>query len=323
MSRAKIPILIGIIMAAGAAFWIGRAVATTQRTHAADTPPAWLANASPAAAQAEQRFAPLVRQQIDAVRAEQAVLAAMLPDMRFTGEQVLAQVDTTLQSHATLVKSVGVHLAYLHGLLPSPEGRRLMSSCADSLQGRVQKRYRWRGGAQDQDEGYMGGRHGGTGRGGAGQGAGYGRQYRGGRGGGGGLALRLQLTHEQIAWVQLRDPDFEQECLSLRERLYEAHTDLVASFENAQIAEEELTARLDDLVAVHAALEKRVAQHIVLLRPLLSQEQQDLLSGLCRGRSGTNGDRVSSGHGPLPILWLSSCADGPLTGFLNRSRDRW
>ncbi len=284
MSRRRILILIGIIMAAGAAFWIGRAVATTQRTHAADGSLAWLANASPAAAQAEQRFASLARQQMDAVRAEQAVLASMLPDMRFTGEQILAQVDKILQFHATLVKSVGVHLTHLHGLLPAPQGRRLMSACADSLQGRVQRRYRWRGGAQD--EGFMGDQHGGPGRGGPGQGARYGRQYRGGRGDGiSGLAHGLQLTPEQITWVQQQDPNFEQECLSLRERLFQGHADLVARFEDAQVAEEELTVVVDDLVAAHAALEKRIAQHIVLLRPGLSQEQRDLLSGMCRDRS--------------------------------------
>ena len=179
MSRRNTYILIGAILAAGTAFCIGRTVATAQRVRATGVKPAWLVNGSPAAVQAERRFEQLVREQTDVVRAEQALLTSMLPDIRFTGEQILAQVDKVMQSHATLAKSVGVHLTDMRGILPGAQGQRLMSSCANSLQGSVQRRYRWRGGAQEQGEGFTGGRRRGPGRGEGGPGSGYGTRAAG------------------------------------------------------------------------------------------------------------------------------------------------
>jgi len=317
VSRRNTYILIGAILAAGTAFCIGRTVATAQRVRVTGVKPAWLVNGSPAAVQAERRFEQLVREQTDVVRAEQALLASMLPDIRFTGEQILAQVDKVMQSHATLAKSVGVHLSDLRGILTGTQGRRLMSSCANSLQGSVQRRYRWRGGAQEQGEGFTGGRRGGSGRGEGGRGNGYGRQYRGGSSDStSGLARRLRLTQEQITWAQQQDPNFDEECVSLRTRLYEEHARLVTSFENAQMPDGELTTRVDDLVAAHAALEKRVAQHIVLLRPRLSQEQRDLLSSLCRGRSRTNGGHLSAGRDAISKATIGLLGEESLASLL-------
>jgi len=276
--------LIGAVVAAGAAFCVGRTVATTQRTRAVGGQPAWLAQASPEAVQAEERFEQLARQQMDVLHAERAVLASMLSDTQFTGEQILDQVEKVMQTHAALAKSVGVHLANLQGILPPLQGQRLMSSCANSLQGSLQRRYRWRGGAQDQGERFMGGR-----RGRGGWGAGHGRQYRGGRSDStSGLARRLQLTQEQNTWIQQQDPNFAEQCALLNEKLYEAHASLVASIESAQATEQELATKVDDLIAAHEALETRVAQHIVLLRPQLSQEQRNLLSDLCGARYAEN-----------------------------------
>ena len=85
----------------------------------------------------------------------------------------------------------------------------------------------------------------------------------------------------------------------LRDRLYEVHANRVASLENAQMTEQELATKVDALIEAHDALEKRVARHIVLLRPQLSQEQRDHLSGLCRGTAGA-GDVPLSTH-PNPV----------------------
>jgi hypothetical protein len=301
MQRRDIFILIGIVLAVGAAaFYVGRTAATRRKAPPAGGQPGWLGNVPGETAQAEQHFAQQARERMDAVRAERAVLASMLPDSRFTGEQVLAQVDSIVQSHATLAKSVGVHLAGLHSNLPEAQGQRLMLSCANSLHGSMQRRYRWRGGAQDQGEGFMGGRGGGPGHGAGGRGAGYGKQYRGGRSDAmPGLARRLQLTQEQNTWIQERDPNFEGQCVLLRDRLHEAHGDLVASFEEARTAGGELVTKIESLMAAHGALEKRVARHIVLLRPQLSQEQRDRLSGLSRGRPEDAGDAASTSQNPV------------------------
>jgi hypothetical protein len=319
MKRHDTFILVGVILAAGtAAFCVGRVAALRQKAHATGTPAEWLRGASPEAARTEQRFERQVRQRMDEVRAKQAVLASMLPDNRFTGAQILGQVDDIAQAYATLARSVGGHVAHLRSTLPEAGRQQVMRSCADSLRGCMQRRYRWRGGAQNQGQGFMGGRGGGWSRGPGGPGAGYGRQYRGGRNEGmQGLAGRLRLTQEQSAWIRQQDPNFEEQCVVLRDRLYEAHAGLIAGLENAPMSEQELAAQVDALIAAHEALEKTVARHIVLLRPQLSQEQRDQLGGLCRGRAGA-GAAIPAPTGPhllgdiMGELIASSVFAGPL-----------
>jgi hypothetical protein len=294
MKRRDAFILVGVILAAGtAAFCVGRTAALRHRTSAAGPQTPWLT--FPQAMQTEQRFGQQTRQRMDEVRAKQAELTSMLPDDRFTGTQILGQVDYIARSYAALARSVGGHVALLRSTLPQAQRQQVMQSCANSLRGSMLRRYRWRGGTQDQGPAFMGGRRGGWGRGG-GRGSGYGKQYRGGRNEGSqDLAGRLRLTQEQSTWIGQQDPNFETQCAALRDRLYAAHTDLAASLENAQSTEQELTAKVDALIDAHNALEKRVAQHIVLLRPQLSQRQLDQLCELCRGGARITGIPVRTG----------------------------
>lgn len=311
MKRRDTFILVGVVLAAGtAAFSVGRTAALRQATDATGEQVQWLKGAPLEAVQTEQQFEQQTRQLIGQVRAKQAVLSSMLPDTRFTGEQILGQVDDIAQSYATLARSVGGHVARLRSTLPEAQKQQVMQSCANSVRGSMQRRYRYRGGAQDQGQGFMGGRHGGWGRGEGGRGAGYGRQYRGGRNDGTqSLAGRLRLTQEQSTWIQRLDPNFEEQCIVLRDRLYEAHTNLLASLEDAQMTEQELAAKVDALIEAHDALEKRVAQHIVLLRPQLSQEQRDQLGGLCSRNAGAAGLTTPTGSSLLGdvVAGLLSC----------------
>jgi uncharacterized protein YoxC len=291
-------ILVGIILVAGtAAFSVGRTAALRQSNGATRAPVQWLKGASPQTVQAEEGFDQQTRRLVDDIHTKQAVLSSMLPDTRFTGEQVLRQVDDIAQSYASLARSVAEHVAYLHTVLPAAQRQQVMQSCANSVRGSVQRRYRWRRGAQDQA--VASGRRGGWGRGEGGRGAGYGRQYRGGRSDGAqGLDARLQLTQEQNSWIQQEDPDFQAQCAALRDQLYKAHTDLVASLEDVQTTKQELTTKVEALIEARDALEKRVAQHIVLLRPRLSQEQRDRLSRLCTYSAGAGSPTLT---GPDPL----------------------
>jgi len=170
----------------------------------------------------------------------------------------------------------------------------------------MQRRFRWRGGAQDQGQGFMGGRRGGWGRGG-GRGNGYGRQYRGGRGGSTqDLAGRLRLTQEQATWIGQQDPNFDGECTLLRDRLYEAHANVLASLENVHSSEPELTAQVEALIEAHNALERRVAQHVVLLRSQLTPPQLDQLCELCRGGGRTTRSPVRTGADLLGDLMVGA-----------------
>ncbi|MEN6426010.1 MAG: periplasmic heavy metal sensor [Phycisphaerales bacterium] len=275
------------------AFYVGRTRAVEQ---------SWLRNAPRETIEADRRFEEQVRHSVETVRAEQAVLSTMLADADSTGEQVLAQVGRATESYGALIRTVGRHLVQLRDDLPRSQAKALMQSCAGSVRNQVQRRYRWRGGAQDQvgGRGYMGGR-GTTGRRGKG-GPGYrGGQDRGRADAGNGLVRALGLTEEQRAWIQQQDPDFEADCTLLKDRLNEVHTQLAASLEDAGIDTEALSQRIDNLVEAHADLEKRVAQHLVLLRPHLSAEQRKQLSELCGG----TGDRryVDSPQGVPAGAW--------------------
>ncbi len=278
MRRHEAVVLVVVAVAVGAvAFCAGRTMTARQRSREHSGRREWLRKAPAAVVQADRDFEQQARQWVDAVRAEQVALLSLLADPCSPREQVFAQVDRVVESHATLLRSVGRHLVQLRDSLPEPQERRLMQFCAHSLRGSAQRRYRWRGGTQD-------GGAGAPGRGG-GRGAGRGRQYRRGRGEGHPLAHKLQLTQEQIAWVQQHDPDFDQQCLVLRDSLREAHMGLVASFDDEQTADEELLAQVDRLIEAHSSLERRVAEHVVALQPRLTQQQRQRLLGLCtRGR---------------------------------------
>jgi len=279
MTRQGVLILAVLAFVAGAtAFYIGRTRAAGQ---------SWLKNAPREAVEADRQFEEQARRLADAVRAEQIALATMLADANSSGEQVFGQVDRTTESHGTLIRTVGRHLVQLRDTLPRSQAKTLMQWCAGSVRGQVQRRYRWHGGAQDAagGRGYMGGR-GTMGRRGRG-GPGYrGGQSRGRAGSDSGLVRSLQLTDEQVAWIGQQDPNFEPDCSVLKDRLNGVHTQLVASLEDAQIDREVLLKRIDDLVQAHADLEKRVARHVVLLRPHLSAEQRERLAGLCGGAGG-------------------------------------
>ena len=83
---------------------------------------------------------------------------------------------------------------------------------------------------------------------------------------------------------------------------------LLASLEDTQVTEQELATKVETLVEAHKALEKRVAQHIVLLRPRLTQEQRDQLGGLCSRK-----DVAASIAGPVSPNLLGGIVPGLLS----------
>ncbi|MBN2132298.1 MAG: hypothetical protein JW741_22545 [Sedimentisphaerales bacterium] len=300
MKRLGFVILaMAILGAAAGSFWVGRLGATGRGGHGSRMQHGWLQGAPDRVARAERQFQARSSRLADSVRHEQALLSSALADPCSTGEEILAQVDRVIESHELLMRAVGEHLATLSNRLPRAQVERLMGSCVSSLRGQVQRRYRWRGGAHDDSSWETPGDDG-RGRygwGAPGQGAGHGRQFRGGRNDGHGLGPRLGLSEEQIAWSQQRDPGFEEDCMRLKERLGEAHAALVGCFEHRPVGDAALLARIDDLVEAHNRLERRVARHVVLLRPCLSREQLERLSRFCRGRRGPDGaDSISTGR---------------------------
>jgi hypothetical protein len=96
------------------------------------------------------------------------------------------------------------------------------------------------------------------------------------------LAQYLRLTDEQIRLAQQIDPAFESDSESLRDTLLSERATLLAAFENPTATNSDLLMQLDKLIVAHSQIERRVARHVVVLRPHLTAEQQKWLIGLCR-----------------------------------------
>ena len=92
----------------------------------------------------------------------------------------------------------------------------------------------------------------------------------------------LQLTDGQLALSQQLDPLFDEDASRLKEQAAAAHVALLRVFEDPQAIASGLTSAIDTLVAAHTAMEQRVAQHVLLLRPHLSPGQIRCLVGICR-----------------------------------------
>lgn len=286
MIRRGLLTFVVVSVAAGAAsFYLGRTGAADRAAGQDPVAVSWLHGAPAGVVEAERQFDVQTRQMMDAVRAEQRALSSMLADANAQGEQILDQANRVVESYATVLRTVGRHLTQLQDSLSQSQMRSLLQSCAGSVRGQVQRRYRWRGGASEgtRGRGYMGGRGPDDSRGRGGPG--FGRQYRGGSEAQRGFVGKLRLTEEQAAWIGQQDPDFDGQVATLRGRLSQVHADLAANLETSRIDGEAFLTQLEDLIQAYSALELRVTQHLVLLRPQLSQEQRNLLSSLC-GASG-------------------------------------
>jgi hypothetical protein len=68
----------------------------------------------------------------------------------------------------------------------------------------------------------------------------------------------------------------------MRNALSAERAELLNAFENAQNSSKELLDQINKLVSAHSQIERRIARHLIILRPHLNAEQQKWLIGLCR-----------------------------------------
>ena len=214
---------------------------------------------------------------IEKLLQEQRNLAQVIEDPCTSDEAMLAQIESVIAVHEPLLRRVGEHIAALRSKLPEMQRERLMDVCAEVIrgpmrQGRGQGYGRGRQmGRQDSSEAVQRGR--GYGR--AAGGRGYGRQR-------GRLARRLGLTGEQMLIIQEKDPDFEADLIRMRNTLMTEREELLNAFEDARTSNQELLEQINALVLAHSQIERRIARHLLILRPHLNAEQQKWLIGLCR-----------------------------------------
>ena len=290
MSKKKISIFIIITLAAGTvSFFNARITALSRQNQTQVTSPQWLKDAPQTVAEAEEKFNDEADKLIANLQSLQNSLAAAIEDPCTPDAIVLEHMDNVIEAHEHLIRRVGEHVVRLRNELSDNNREHLMQLCAEAVSGpmsRLGARMGGPGGRQGQ-----GGRGYGYGRQGQGQ-RGYG--YRGGAGQGGGpgygrrfrfkerLANRLRLTPEQVTLLQENDPNFESESMNLYEDLTAERQNLLLVFENPQSSDEELLQQIDSLISTHSRIERRIAEHVLILRPYLTVEQQKWLIGLCR-----------------------------------------
>lgn len=244
----------------------------------------WLSDSPSPAVELEEKFDEELDGLINNLATQQISLALALEDPCTPNEIVLEHTEDVIGAHGHLIRRVGEHVVELRGKLPADNRNYLMHLCAETLRGPM-SRLGGRAG--------RGGRRNGTGPGGPnGRGFGYGRGGGPGRGPGGGygmhlrvrerLAQRLGLNQEQAKLLQEKDPDFETNSMNLRFALMTEREKLVSIFENPDSSDDELLQQIENFISTYSSIERRIAEHVLVLRPYLTIEQQKWLIGLCR-----------------------------------------
>lgn len=285
MNRKRAIILTAVVLASGGISFLAARLAAS-RSLAAEQPESvrWLSGAPAAVIRLEEDFNKQADKLVESLLQEQKGLAVALEDPCTPDEAVLARVETVIAAHERLLRQVGEHIVTLRLKLPEAQRERLMTLCADTVRGPL-------GPGGGRGAGYGGGSRMGPRDGsGAGRGAGGGRGYGGGGGAGygqrhrlrGGLAQGLGLTEEQIVLAQEQDPNFEADAAQLRDALLAERAKLLAAFEHPQTASDGLLTQVEKLISAHSQIERRIARHVLVLRPHLTAEQQKWLIGLCR-----------------------------------------
>ena len=279
--KREITLIVVMVVSGGISFLATRL--TASRPPQAEVPASarWLGAAPSAVVKLEEDFNTHADTLIESLLAEQKSLGTVIEDPCTPYNAILAQVEVVIAAHARLLRQVGEHLAALRSELPDEQRLRLMSLCAEILRGPLVR-------ASGQGAGFGGGsrmgpRDGsGTGRGTGGRGYGGGAGYGRGRRLGTGLAQSLRLTDEQTTIAQQKDPDFEADAAQLRDSLLAERAKLLAAFEDPRTTNDELLAQIERLISAHSQIERRIARHVLVLRPYLTTDQQKWLIGLCR-----------------------------------------
>ena len=289
MNRRKTTILAVVAFAcAAASFFNARLIALGDQEAKRTSSREWLSDASPAAIELEEQFEEQLDELTSTLAVQQKFLASVLDDPCTPDEVVLKHTENVIAAHENLVRRVGKHVVELRGKLPAGNRDYLMGLCAEMVRGPI-RRLGGRAGGQGRRNGNGGGRLGGRGYG-LGRGGGPGRGGGGSQGSrlrvGNRLAHRLRLNEEQARVLGEKDPGFEADSLRLRDVLLAERAKLLSAFEYPQSSNEGLLQQLDRLISATSEIERRIAEHVLVLRPHLTVEQQKWLIGLCRREYG-------------------------------------
>jgi len=286
MNRRKTALLALVAFACGAiSFLNARSTALNDQDQEHRPSRQWLSDASRPVIELEERFDEELDGLIRNLVAQQKSLALTLEDPCTPNDVVLKHTEDVIGAHEHLIRRVGEHVVELRGQLPAGDRDYLMRFCAETVRGPM-SRLGGRAGGRGRQNGI------GVGGGQDGRGYGFGRRGGAGRGNGGGygqslrirdrLARRLRLNQEQARLLQEKDPDFDDSSMKLRNALMTEREKLLSIFENPSSSDEELLQQIENLISTYSWIERRIAEHVLVLRPYLTVEQQKWLIGLCR-----------------------------------------
>jgi Spy/CpxP family protein refolding chaperone len=207
--------------------------------------------------------------------AERQQLARLLDASGSTDEQITAQVEKVIKANHTLIKRVITYILAIRKHLLPQQQQQLMQLCGNIIQGRAGKSC------------LLGATNGGSGKQYFGQGKGNGRGPSLGRGQGrrrkyrGGLSRDVEFTPEQLRAIQQLDPEFEAKSIEFATTASKEHEQLASLLNTPSANDKVILQQLEKLLEARAQLERLTSQHVLLIRPLLSPEQQKNLVGLC------------------------------------------
>lgn len=113
----------------------------------------------------------------------------------------------------------------------------------------------------------------------------------------------LDLSAERVHLVRQADPEFSKEAAGLSETLTAERRKLADLLEAPASTDAQVLEQVERVIAAHDALERRVARHVLAIRPYLTADQQKRLMGLCancvrqRGDHGWRGGRGGNDGG--------------------------
>lgn len=285
-SKKKNIIFVIITLAAGTiSFFSARMSALSKQNQAQAMSQPWLEDAPRTVVESEAKFNDEVESLVTNLESLQKSLITTLEDPCAPDATIMGYINDVIAAHENLILRVGEHVVKLRHELGQKNQEYLMQLCAEAVSGQMRRLGARMGGQGGRGYGYGYGRQGRAGRGYGyrggseqGRGAGYGQRFRFRDR----LANRLKLTSEQVALLQENDPNFESESANLYETLMAEKDKLQSVFENPESSDDELLHQIESFVSTHSQIERRIAEHVLILRPYLTVEQQKWLIGLCR-----------------------------------------
>ena len=265
-----------MLLIGGATFYSSRSSAISAQDPLNNADAGWLTTDSPEILELEEAF-----QQNNSIRVKtlndcQDILAQAIENMQSSDDNILQASASVSDAHEKLVLDVARHIINLRKKLPVSSQDLFMELCSKTVSGPFRRFIMPGGSCSTANAGN------GECSNAAGKNKGFGKQRRQRRRNG--LGNPLRLTDKQIQWAATQDPTFQRDLDSLRSEFLTHRGHLCKSFQTEEISDELLYQAIENMIKAHNQLEKRIIEHIIVIRTRLTVDQQKWLIGLCRHR---------------------------------------